>query len=85
MDRPKPGDFPIGSPESRAAARMQAVNRQDTRSRVEYVSHLQRSWRGEGAEPQGWGKERHSGEWQGCGEKLMRVVHEPFDEVKSLD
>jgi hypothetical protein len=35
LAKPKPGDFPIGSTESRAAARMLAENQRDERERVE--------------------------------------------------
>ena len=37
---PKPGDFPIGSAESRAAARMLATSREDTRKRVQIVTNV---------------------------------------------
>jgi hypothetical protein len=37
---PKPGDFPIGSVESRAAMRLQLVNRRDVRKRVEFQTNV---------------------------------------------
>ena len=76
-DRPKPGDYQIGSPESRAAARMFAANRQDMRTRIEYVSHIPRPWHGEKPEPKDWNKKPCVGPWQGCGDTLMRVLFVP--------
>jgi hypothetical protein len=77
MDTLRPGDFPIGSPESRAAARMLAANRQNTRERIEFVSHLHEPWRGEGPEPEGWNSELRIGPWQDCGDTLFRFVYVP--------
>jgi hypothetical protein len=37
-----PGDFPIGSIESRAAMRLQLANRRDSRQRIEIVSNIAR-------------------------------------------
>ena len=39
MDTPKPGDFPIGSPESRAAARMLMRSRVDNRKRLQFITN----------------------------------------------
>jgi len=74
-DSPKPGDYPIGSRLSRAAARMFAESRPDTRERIEFVSHLARPWRGEGPQPAGCNKEARIGEWKDCGAVLMRVIY----------
>src|SRR6266567_2173442 len=55
MDTPKPGDFPIGSVESRAAMRLQLSN-QTAEPRVEFINYIPRPWRGEGPEPENWNK-----------------------------
>ncbi len=55
MDIPKPGDFPIGSVESRAAMRLQLSN-ETAEPRVEFISYIPRPWRGEGPEPENWNK-----------------------------
>jgi hypothetical protein len=39
MSNPKPGDFPIGSALSRAAARMLLKNQRDTRKRIQMVTN----------------------------------------------
>ncbi len=39
MSNPKPGDFPIGSALSRAAARMLLKNQRDTRKRIQIVTN----------------------------------------------
>lgn len=36
----RPGDFPLGSPESRAAARMKLTHRHDNRKRVQFISNV---------------------------------------------
>jgi hypothetical protein len=74
---PKPGDFPLGSAESRAAARMAAEIRQDTRERLEFVSHIPRPWRGEGPEPPDWNKVPRTGPWQDVGGMLLRCAWKP--------
>jgi hypothetical protein len=38
----RPGEFPLGSPESRAAARMLLKNQRDSRRRIEIVSNIAR-------------------------------------------
>lgn len=38
----KPGDFPIGSMESRAAARMQVERGRETQERIEIICHVSR-------------------------------------------
>jgi hypothetical protein len=40
MDTPRPGNFPIGSPESRAAARMLMGSRRDNRKRIQFVTNV---------------------------------------------
>jgi hypothetical protein len=75
----KPGDFPIGSPESRAAARMLVANRRDTRRRIEIVSNVHIPWHSEGPAPDPWNdEESHIGPWQDCVDgSLMRIVYIP--------
>ncbi len=55
MNTPKPGDFPVGSVESRAAMRLQLSN-QEAEVRVEFINYIPRPWRGEGPEPENWNK-----------------------------
>jgi hypothetical protein len=74
---PRPGDFPIGSVESRAAMRLQLKNQGDTRRRLEFVTNVCRPWRGEGPTPEGWNKEPRVGPWQDCGDVLMRMFYVP--------
>lgn len=74
----KPGDFPLGSPESRAAARMLAASRWDTRKRIEIITNVHMPWRGEGPDPDPWDDEEpHIGPWRDCGDVLMRFVYVP--------
>lgn len=74
----KPGDFPIGSPESRAAARMLAANRPDTRRRIEIVTNVCFLQDDEGRRPEGWNDKKHYVEpWRHCGDVLMRIVYVP--------
>jgi hypothetical protein len=47
----KPEDFPIGSPESRAAARAFARLRRSKQTRVQAFHSVRGPWRGEGPEP----------------------------------
>lgn len=66
----KPGDFPIGSPESRAAARAQLTHWRDSRERIEIISHI----------PRGKDDSRiRFGAWQDCPDgKLLRLVYVPL-------
>src|SRR2546425_9372362 len=75
---PRPGDFPLGSVESRAVARMQ-LQQGDHRKRIELISHIPGPWRGEGPEPEGWNKEPRIGPWKDCGDRLMRFVYVPIE------
>ena len=65
-DSPKPGDFPVGSPASRAAARMLAQHRNDQRERLEIIIRGEEELR---ATP--WTED-----FNGSG-KLMRVLCVP--------
>jgi hypothetical protein len=70
MDTPKPGDFPIGSVESRAAMRLQLVSLRDMRGRVEYHNNIRR--------PGQDGMRFDFGAWQDCQDgKLFRWVYVP--------
>ena len=74
----KPGHFPIGSPESRAAARMLAANRRDTRRRIEIVTNVHMPWYCEGPDPDPWNDEEpHIGPWRDFGDVLFRFVYVP--------
>ena len=69
MNSLRPGDFPIGSALSRAAARLLMKERHDTRKRVEIISNICR--------PDGDKNEPHVGQWQDFGETLMRMIYLP--------
>ena len=75
MDTPKPGDFPIGSVESRAAMRLQLSN-QTAEPRVEFISYIPRPWRGEGPEPENWNKVPRVSDRDGWGDKT-RCLYVP--------
>jgi hypothetical protein len=70
MDNAKPGDFPIGSQESRAAARLKLSQMADTREHVEIVSHIQRPGMGVSTP--------HTSQWTNWGTgALGRVLYVP--------
>jgi hypothetical protein len=77
MNTPKPGDFPIGSIESRAAMRLYLSNKRGAPSCMEIVSHIPRPWRGDGPEPEDWNKAPHIGASQPWGDRLMRILFVP--------
>jgi len=54
MNTPKPGDFPIGSVESRAAMRLHLSSQQAPVPAMDIVSFIPRPWPGEGPEPNDW-------------------------------
>jgi hypothetical protein len=56
VNTPKPGDFPIGSVESRAAMRFELSNQRDAEPQMEFISYIPRPWRGEGPQPENWNK-----------------------------
>jgi hypothetical protein len=73
----KPGDFPIGSPESRAAARMQLAHRHDNRKRVQFVANVWFPHPHEGGPKQDPAR-FHFGTWQECEDgSLFRMVYRP--------
>ena len=75
MSNPKPGDFPIGSALSRAAARMLLKNQQDTRRRIELVTNVLFA-RPNFAETQELDETKpHAFDWQDFGEVLFRFVY----------
>jgi len=53
---PKPGDFPIGSLESRAAARMRLIRLNDSRKRVRIIHNIPGPWEDN--------SRVHFGDWQ---------------------
>lgn len=78
MDTPKPGDFPIGSVESRAAMRFELSNERSAPSyAVEIISHIPRPWRGDGPEPRDWNKTPRVEASQPCGDRLTRILYVP--------
>ena len=77
MGTPKPGDFPIGSVESRAAIRLQLSKQTDAVSCTEIVSRVSRPWRGDGPEPEDWNKVPRTSASQPWGEGLMRILYVP--------
>jgi len=77
MNTPKPGDFPVGSVESRAAMRLQ-LSKQSEESRVlEFVSHISRPWRGRGAEPEDWNGAPRVSELQPWDDGQIRILYVP--------
>ncbi len=74
-----PENFALGSAESRVGARMLVGNRQDTRKRIEFVSHIAGAWRGPGPEPPTWNKVPRALSWQECADgRLFRMVYVPI-------
>jgi hypothetical protein len=69
MNSLRPGDFPLGSTLSRAAARLLMKERRDTRKRVTLISNVCRSG-GDENEP-------HVGPWRDFGDTLMRMIYLP--------
>ena len=69
------GDFPLGSLESRAAARKRLEQKRNSKSRLEIVSNISRPWRGDGAEPASWNGEPRFDPWQDYGDSLIRMVY----------
>jgi hypothetical protein len=77
MNRLKPGDFPLGSALSRAAARLLMKERRDTRKRVTLITNV-RLWDGNENEP-------HVEPWRDSGDTLMRFVYQPSVWLKPGD
>jgi hypothetical protein len=77
MDAPRPGDFPIGSVESRAAMRLQLSNEGGARSCMDIISHISRPWRGDGPEPRDWNKAPRVSLSQPWRDGLMRILYVP--------
>jgi len=74
MSNPKPGDFPIGSALSRAAARMLLKNQRDTWKRIQLVTNV--------LFPSSFTDKQeldqpHTDGWQDFVEVLIRVVYVP--------
>ena|SRR5215472_5913344 len=73
MDQPRPSDYPLGSPESRAAARMWLKNARDARPRFEIVTHIYHPNKDHEDETI-----PHATGWSNWGDKLMRMVYHPI-------
>jgi hypothetical protein len=76
MNTPKPGDFPIGSIESRAAMRLQLSNQRQKPCIMEMLSHIPELWQGDGPEPGDWNKVPRL-ELLPWGDRLMRFLYVP--------
>jgi hypothetical protein len=77
MDTPRPGDFPIGSVESRTEMRLQLSNERGAPSCMEIVSHISRPWRSDEPEPGDWNKSPRLGVLRYCGDGLMWILYVP--------
>ena len=77
MSNPKPGDFPIGSALSRAAARMLLKNQRDTRKRIEIVTNVLLQSPGFTDKQKLDPTKSHASDWQNFGEMLLRFVYVP--------
>ena len=71
----RPEQFPIGSPESRAAARMLAQNRRDERKRSVLIVNVDRS--AGDPEPPNWNGVPHASPWQEDRDELFRELYIP--------
>lgn len=76
MSNPKPGDFPIGSALSRAAARMLLKNQRDTRRRIQVVTNALFASVDEAGRPLDKSKP-HATPWTGNTETLVRILYVP--------
>jgi hypothetical protein len=77
MNIPKPGDFPVGSVESRAAMRLQLSTQTDAVSCTEIVSRISRPWRGDGPVPRDWNIAPRVSAPQPWDDGLMRILYVP--------
>lgn len=81
----KPGDFPIGSLESRAVARMQLAHRDDNRKHIQFIANVcipDPEMGGRKSDPTRF----HFGDWEECGDgSFFRVVHRPGGWLKPGD
>jgi len=77
MSNPKPGDFPIGSALSRAAARMILKNQRDSRKRIELVTNVLFSSPDFIDKQELDPRKPHTSDWQDFGEVLLRFVYVP--------
>lgn len=66
---PHPGDFPLGSPESRAAARLRLEQMQDNRRNIEIISHIPRPGQ-DNTQP-------HASPWRQMQDGLFRILYVP--------
>ncbi len=70
----KVGDFPVGSLESRAAARVLSVQRRSKLTCLQFCHSVRGPWRGEGPEPPDVPR---ANPWVEGDGKLLRVVYVP--------
>jgi len=77
VNTPRPGDFPIGSVESRAAMRFELSNQSNNRPCLLFVSYVPRAWRGDRPEPKYWNKAPRINAPQPWGDGLMRMLYVP--------
>ena len=77
MSNPKPGDFPIGSALSRAAARMLLKNQRDTRRKIELVTNVLFSSSNFTDEQELNQTKPQTSDWQDFGDVLLRFVYVP--------
>jgi hypothetical protein len=75
MSNPKPGDFPIGSVLSRAAARMFLKNQRDARKRIEFVTNALFPSPTFSDKQELDETKPHAFDWQDFGEVLWRFVY----------
>jgi hypothetical protein len=73
----RPGDFPLGSLESRMAARAEIERAEKSRPFLRIVSYIPRPWRGDGPEPSDWNKVPRISEPQSWGDGLMQILYVP--------
>ena len=77
MNSLRPGDFPLGSALSRAAARLLVKERRDTRKRVAIVTNVLFPDPTSSNAQKLREMEPHVGPWQDFSETLMRMIYLP--------
>jgi len=71
----KPANFPVGSPESRAAARSLLRQKQSKLVRLQFLHSVPRPWYGKGPAPPD--VPRAYSWWEGKDGRMMRLVYIP--------
>jgi hypothetical protein len=77
MTNLKPGDFPIGSVLSRAAARMLLKNQRDTRQKIQVTTNVRIVCDPDGNLPDA--TEPHATPWIGDSKTVTRLLYVPAD------